>query len=67
MTKKTIKWVAIVFDSLLIPPLLFYAFTYLREQARINKVYGLSLPTVAIPGDPAQPKSIYLYLQTIRK
>jgi len=53
MLKKILKWTAIVLGSLLALLLVFFAIVYFNTEARINKVYAVSLQKIAIPADTA--------------
>ena len=53
MLKKILKWVLILFGSLLAIVIVLYAVVYFRTEARINKVYAVTVQKLVIPTDSA--------------
>lgn len=53
MLKKVFKWAAIVLGSLLTIAIILYAVVYIATQSRINKVYAVTVKSIAIPFDTA--------------
>jgi len=53
MVKKFFKWTGILIASLLVILLLFFAFVYVRTEARANKIYNVTIQQLTIPNDSA--------------
>ncbi|MEO6316297.1 MAG: cytochrome c [Chitinophagaceae bacterium] len=51
MLKKFVKWTLIVLGSLLAIVIILYAIVYFKTEARINKVYAVSVQQLTIPTD----------------
>jgi mono/diheme cytochrome c family protein len=53
MLKKILKWTMIILGSLVAIIIVFYCVVYFKTEARINKVYSVTLQKLTIPADSA--------------
>ncbi|MEO5681658.1 MAG: c-type cytochrome [Chitinophagaceae bacterium] len=51
MLKKSLKWSMIIVGSLLVIVIVFFTIVYFKTEARINKVYAVTLQKITVPTD----------------